>query len=153
MANTYTQLYVQLIFAVQGRQNIISKIHREEIHKYLTGITTKRKHKLLSVFCMPDHTHLLVGLQPLQSISDLARDLKTGSSHFINQKRWIRGHFNWQVGFGAFSYSKREISSVISYINNQEEHHQKKTFKEEYFDFLNTFAIEYKEEYLFDWIQ
>lgn len=106
MANTYSQIYIQIVFAVEGRMNLIQKQNREELHKYISGIVNKRGTKLLSIFCMPDHTHLLVGLKPSVSISDLVRDIKSGSSNFINEKRWIRGHFNWQEGFGAFSYSR-----------------------------------------------
>ncbi len=153
MANTYSQIYIQIVFAVRGRQNLIPKNHREELHKYITGIVTNRDQKLLSIFCMPDHTHLLVGMKPSISISDLTRDVKAGSSGFINEKNWMRGKFHWQEGFGAFSYSKSQISKVASYISNQEEHHRKQTFKEEYTGVLKEFEIEYDEKYLFDWIE
>lgn len=152
MPNTYTQIYIQIVFAVKGRQNLIAKKNREELHKYITGIIQNRDHKLLSIFCMPDHTHLLIGLKPSQSISDLVRDVKAGSSGFINEKRWVMGKFSWQEGYGAFSYSKSQLNDVIKYIQNQEEHHHKKTFKEEYFEFLNKFEIEYNEAYLFEWL-
>src|SRR5690348_6897265 len=111
MPNTYSQIYIQIVFAVKGRENLISKQHREELHKYITGIVQNRKQKMLAVFSMPDHTHLLIGQQPDSSISDLVRDVKAGSSNFINDKKWMRGHFNWQQGFGAFSYSKSQIDS------------------------------------------
>ena len=133
--------------------SLIPKQHREELHKFITGIVQKRKQKMLSVFCMPDHTHILVGLTPDISISDLARDIKAGSSKFINDNKWIQGKFNWQEGFGAFSYSKSQIDTVIKYILNQEEHHKKKTFKEEYLEFLKKFDVEYDEKYLFEWIE
>lgn len=151
MPNTYTQLYIQIIFAVKGRENLISKHNREELHKYITGIIKNREQKLLSVFCLPDHTHILVGIKPSVSISDLVRDIKAGSSGFINQRKWVRGKFNWQEGFGAFSYSRNQIDVVIKYILNQEEHHRKKSFKEEYIELLKEFAVEYNEKYLFDW--
>jgi REP element-mobilizing transposase RayT len=131
MANTYTQIYIHLVFAVSGRQNLIAKQHREELHKYITGIVQNRQHKMLAVFSMPDHTHLLVGFKPTIAISDLVTDIKAGSSKFINDSKWIMGKFNLQEGFGAFSYSKSQISNVIDYILNQEEHHKKQTFKEE----------------------
>jgi REP element-mobilizing transposase RayT len=153
MPNTYTQIYIQIVFAVKGRENLISKSHREELHKYITGIVQKREQKMLSIFCMPDHTHLLVGLKPLIAISDLTRDIKAGSSNFINDKKWVKGKFNWQEGFGAFSYSRSQIDTVIKYILNQEEHHKKKTFREEYINFLKKFEIEYDEKYLFEWIE
>ena len=152
MPNTYSQIYIQIVFAVKGRQNLIDKSHREELHKFITGIAQKRGQKLLSIFAMPDHVHLFIGLQPNCSISDLVRDIKAGSSKFINDSKWINGKFNWQEGFGAFSYSRSHIDNVVKYILNQEEHHKKKTFKEEYLDFLKKFEIEYEERYLFDFI-
>ncbi len=153
MPNTYSQIYIQIVFAVKGRENLISKIHREELHKYITGIVQNRGQKMLSIFCMPDHVHLLVGLNPSISISDLVRDIKAGSSNFINQQHWVKGKFNWQEGFGAFSYSKSQIDTVIKYILSQEEHHKKTTFREEYFDFLEKIEIDYDEKYLFEWIE
>ena len=153
MPNTYSQIYIQIVFAVNGRENLISKVHREELHKYITGIVQNRGQKMLSIFCMPDHVHLLVGIKPSIAISDLVRDIKAGSSNFINQQHWVKGKFNWQEGFGAFSYSKSQIESVIKYILSQEEHHKKTTFREEYFDFLKKFEIDYNEKYVFEWIE
>lgn len=153
MANTYTQIYIQIVFAVKGRQNLISKENREELHKFITGIVSNRNQKLFAVFAMPDHVHILVSMSPVISISDLVRDIKAGSSKFINEKRWMNGKFNWQEGYGAFSYSKSSVDSVIKYILNQEEHHKKKTFQEEYFDFLQKFEIEYDPKYVFEWIE
>ena len=153
MPNTYSQIYIQIVFAVKGRENLISKIHREELHKYITGIVQNRGQKMLSIFCMPDHVHLLVGIKPSIAISDLVRDIKAGSSNFINQQYYVNGKFNWQEGFGAFSYSKSQIDTVIKYILSQEEHHKKTTFREEYFDFLEKFEIDYDEKYLFEWIE
>ena len=106
MANTFTQLYVQIIFAVNGRQNLTSKQFREELHKYITGIVQNRNHKMLAIYCMPDHLHFLAGINPAMSISDLVRDVKADSSNFINRNRWIKGKFNWQTGYGGFSYSR-----------------------------------------------
>ena len=136
MANTYTQIYIHIVFAAQGRNNLIPKSIREELHKYITGIVQNRNHKMLAIFCMPDHTHVLVGMKPDISISDLTRDIKAISSKFINDNRFLKGKFNWQVGFGAFSYSKSQIDSVIKYILNQEQHHKRKSFKEEYLELL-----------------
>ena len=152
MPNTYTQLYIQIVFAVKGRENLITKGNREELHKYITGIVQNRDQKLLSIFCMPDHVHLLISIKPTISISDLVRDIKAGSSKFINDSKWIKGKFNWQEGFGAFSYSKSQIDTVVNYILNQEEHHKKINFKDEYIDFLKKFEIEYNEKYSFEWI-
>ena len=126
MPNTYSQIYIQIVFAVEGRQNLIGPEHRGELHKYITGIVNNRGQKLLSVFCMPDHAHLLVSMQPSISISDLVRDIKAGSSSFINKQKWVRGHFNWQEGFGAFSYSRSQIPSVSRYIHEQESRHKKR---------------------------
>lgn len=153
MANTYTQIYIQIVFAVKGRQNLISKENREELHKFITGIVSNRGQKLFAIFAMPDHVHILVSMSPNVSISDLVRDIKAGSSKFINDKKWINGKFNWQEGYGAFSYSKSGVDNVVKYILNQEEHHKKKTFKEEYLDFLEKFEIEYDSKYLFEWIE
>jgi len=153
MPNTYSQIYIQIVFTVKGRQNLIGKQHQEELHKYISGIVQKRQQKLLAIYAMPDHIHLLVGLKPNISISDLVRDIKAGSSNFINENRWIQGKFNWQEGFGAFSYSRNQIDTVIKYIANQEAHHKKSSFKEEYIDFLKTYEIEYDENYLFEWIE
>lgn len=153
MANTYSQIYIQIVFAVKGRQNLIAKENREELHKFITGIVTNREQKLLAIFAMPDHVHILAGMKPSISISDLVRDIKAGSSKFINDSKWINGKFNWQEGFGAFSYSKSNLDNVVKYILNQEEHHKKKTFKDEYLDFLEKFEIEYDEKYVFEWIE
>lgn len=152
MANTFTQIYIQIVFAVKGRQNLIASSRREELHKYITGIVQNRDQKMLSIFAMPDHIHILVGLKAIVSISDLVRDIKTGSSKYINDNHWVMGKFNWQEGFGAFSYSKSHIDNVVKYILNQEEHHKAKSFKEEYIEFLEKFDIEYDEKYLFEWI-
>ncbi len=152
MPNTYSQIYIQIVFAVKGRENLIPKKRREELHKYITGIVKNREQKLLSIFAMPDHVHLLVGLKPTIPISDFVRDIKSGSSKFINDSKWLNGKFNWQAGYGAFSYSKSQIDAVIKYILTQEHHHKKKTFKEEYIDFLEKFEIEFDEQYLFEWI-
>lgn len=153
MPNTYSQLYVQIVFAVKYRQNLISKNNREELHKYITGIVQNREQKMLAIFCMPDHIHIFVNIKPSISISDLVRDIKSNSTKFINENNWVKGKFSWQEGFGAFSYSKSHIGNVINYILNQEEHHKTKTFKTEYLDFLEKFEIEYNEKYLFEWIE
>jgi len=151
MANTYSQIYIQIVFAVKGRENLITQEKREELHKFITGIISNREQKLLSIFAMPDHVHILIGMKPNIAISDLVRDIKAGSSKFINDSKWINGKFNWQEGYGVFSYSKSHLDNVIKYILNQEEHHKKQTFKEEYHSFLEKFEIEYDEKYLFEW--
>ena len=153
MANTYSQIYIHIVFSVQGRLNLIPKLHREELHKIITGIIGKRNQKLLSIFAMPDHVHILVGMRPSMAVSDLVRDIKAGSSNHINKEKLVKGKFSWQEGHGSFSHSKSQISQVANYISNQEEHHRKKTFKEEYLEILENLGIEYDERYLFEWIE
>jgi REP element-mobilizing transposase RayT len=153
MANTYTQIYIHIVFAVQRRQNLILKEHKEELHKYITGIVRNKGQKLIAINSMPDHTHTFIGMKPAIALSDLVRDIKNNSSCFINDKKWIRGKFNWQKGFGAFSYGHSQIDAVVKYIQNQENHHAKKTFKEEYLDMLKKFQVEYEEKYLFEWVE
>ena len=153
MANTFTQIYVQIVFVVQGRQNLIKNEHKEELHKYITGVIKKKNQKLIAINCMPDHTHIFIGLKPNMALSDLVRDIKNNSSTFINKKKWIPGKFNWQRGFGAFSYSHSQIDKVIKYIQNQEQHHAHKSFREEYLEFLKKFSIEFDEKYIFDWVR
>lgn len=153
MANTYSQIYIQIVFAVKGRENLIKKENREELHKFITGIVSNREQKLLAIFAMPDHVHILVGMKPNISISDLVRDIKAGSSKFINDNKWINGKFNWQEGYGAFSYAKSNTDNVIKYILNQEEHHKEKTFKNEFLEFLEKFEIDCDSKYLFNWIE
>lgn len=149
MANTYSQLYVHIVFAVKGRQNLISKNWKDEVYKYITGIVTNKGQKLIAINGVSDHIHILVGLKPDKSLSDLVRDIKANSSKFINDKKWINGKFEWQTGFGAFSYSHSQLTNVINYIRNQEEHHKVKTFKDEYIEFLKLFDVDFKSEYLF----
>ncbi|MGN7812885.1 IS200/IS605 family transposase [Flavobacterium sp. 22076] len=150
MADTYSQLYIQIVFAVKGRQNLISKKWKDEIYKYITGIITNQKQKLIAINGMPDHIHILVGIKPNISLSDLVRDIKSSSSKFINEQKWINGKFEWQNGFGAFSYGHSQLTNVIKYIENQEVHHKTKTFKEEYIAFLKLFNIDFKDEYIFE---
>ncbi len=150
MANTYTQIYIHIVFAVQGRQNLIPKEHKEEMHKYMTGIIQNKEQKLIAINSMPDHVHIFIGMKPAIALSDLVRDVKNNSSSFINDKKWIRGKFNWQKGFGAFSYAHSQIDTVAKYVLNQEKHHEQKTFKEEYLQMLKKFNVEYDEKYLFE---
>ena len=153
MANTYTQIYIQVVFAVQGRQCLIQPEHKEEIYKYITGIVTNQGQKMLAVNGVADHIHLLVGMKPSIALSDLVREIKSSSSAFINEKRWIRGRFRWQEGFGAFSYGHSQLSDVIQYIQNQEAHHQKDTFKNEYLTLLRKFDIAFDDKYVFDFTE
>ena len=150
MANTYTQIYIQVVFAVEWRQSLIKEENKEEIHKYITGIVRNDGQKLIEINSMPDHTHILIGLKPDMALSDLVRDIKANSSKFINEQGWVRGRFNWQEGFGAFSYSNSQLDSVIRYIRNQETHHSRRTFKNEYMEMLRKFDVAVDTKYVFD---
>jgi REP element-mobilizing transposase RayT len=152
MANTFTQIYIHVVFAVRGRQNLIKKEHKEELHKYIAGIIRNKKQKLYAINSMPDHFHIFVSIKPNIPVSDLVRDIKNNSSGFINTKKWVRGKFNWQEGYGAFSYGHSQIDAVVKYIHNQEKHHTKRTFKDEYLGLLKKFNIDYDEKYVFDWV-
>ena len=152
MPNTYTQLLIQLVFAVKNRNALIDENIRPEIEKYIAGIIKNHHHVLLAQYCMPNHCHILIGLNPNQSISDLVKEIKSNSSRWMNENKHTPFKFNWQEGYGAFSYSKNQLDNVVNYILNQEEHHRKRTFREEYYDFLEKFNVNYDERYLFDWL-
>lgn len=149
MANTYSQIYVHIVFAVKGRRNNISKNWKDELYKYITGIVTNKNQKLMIINGMPNHIHILLGIKPNCNLSDLVRDIKANSSKWINEKRFVNGKFEWQTGFGAFSISQSQIKKVATYIENQEAHHAKKSFKDEYIEFLKAYDVDYKDEYLF----
>jgi REP element-mobilizing transposase RayT len=151
MANTYTQLCTQFVFSVKGRENLVKEPFRDELEKIICGIVTNHKCKTYAIYCNPDHTHLFVGMHPTISPSKLMEQVKSGSSKWLNDKKYLPYKFSWQDGFGAFSYSKSHIDQVVKYILNQPLHHKKQTFKDEYFLFLNKFEIEYSEKYLFEW--
>ena len=153
MANTYSQVYLQFVFAVRGRQSLINPENNEELQKYITGIVQNRKQKMLAINNMPDHLHLFVGFGTTMSMADFMEEVKAISSKFINENGWVKGKFEWQRGYGVFSYSRSQIDNVIKYIINQQEHHKRKTFKEEYLEFLKKFEVEYDERYLFEWIE
>ena len=149
MANTYTQIHLQAIFAVKKRTGLIQKEWKDELYKYITGIIQAYDHKLLAINGMPDHLHIFFGMRPIESLSDLMENIKQDSSKWINQKKFIKEKFEWQSGFGAFSCSKSQTSSVINYVNNQESHHRKISFQDEYKKFLEKFEIAYDERYIF----
>jgi putative transposase len=149
MANTYTQIYIHVVFAVSGRQSLLENKHNDELQKYIAGIISGQNQKLISINNMPDHMHMLIGLRPDLSLSELMRDIKANSSKFINERRWCAGKFSWQEGFGAFSCSRSQLGTVIRYIENQQEHHARKTFREEYIEFLDKFEVEYDTRYIF----
>ena len=152
MANTYSKLYVHVVFTVKGRMNLIPIQHKDELFKFMTGIVQNNGQKLLCINGMPDHVHILLGIKPEVSVSTLVKEIKANSSRFINENKWIAGKFEWQTGFGAFSYSESQVDKVYKYIKNQDIHHRTKSFKEEYIEILQKFKIEYKDEYLFEFL-
>ena len=149
MANTYTQIFIHIVFVVKGRANLIPSDKKEELYKYIAGIIKEKKHKLFIVNGMSDHVHILLGYNPIEALSELIKEVKRCSSMFINNNKWVRGRFEWQAGYGAFSYSKSQIDDVYRYIENQENHHKIKTFREEYIEMLKKFEVEYDEKYIF----
>ncbi|MEX2565505.1 MAG: IS200/IS605 family transposase [Cyclobacteriaceae bacterium] len=149
MANTYTQIHLQVIFAVQNRRCIIREEWKSDLYKYITGIVQNYDHKMLQINGMPDHIHLLIGMRPIQSLSQLIKNVKQDSSKWINDKNLTKDKFSWQSGFGAFSYTKKEVGNIIKYIQNQEEHHRKKTFLEEYEELLTIHEVEFDKKYIF----
>jgi REP element-mobilizing transposase RayT len=148
---TFSQVYIQIVFAVKGRENLIGNSWKSELHKYIAGIIKGKDQKSIIVNGMPDHVHAFIGLRPAIAIADIARDMKNNSSNFINDHKFVKGKFAWQEGYGAFSYSHSHIGKVYDYILNQEKHHKRKTFKEEYIGLLRKFEIGYNEKYLFEW--
>jgi len=149
MANTYTQIYIHAVFAVEGRQNLIKSEHNDELQKYIAGIVSGQKQKLIAINNMPDHLHLLIGLRPDAALSDLMRDIKAGSSKFINEQHWVAGKFSWQEGFGAFSHSRSQLGTVIRYLENQQRHHARRSFRDEYVELLEKYGVEYDQRYIF----
>lgn len=148
MANTFTQIHIQVIFAVKKRTGWIQIEWKNELYKYITGIIQTNGHKLIAINGVSDHIHVFFGMRPVQSLSDLMQDIKGSSSKWINEKKFIRDKFEWQEGYGAFSYSKSQASKVIAYVQNQEAHHRKITFLEEYRNFLEKFEVAYDERYI-----
>ncbi|HWX17094.1 MAG TPA: IS200/IS605 family transposase [Chthoniobacterales bacterium] len=149
MANTYTQIYLHVVFAVSGRACVVQPKRKEELQKYITGIVTARNQKLIAINCMPDHTHVLLGLKPDEAPSDLIGRIKTGSTNHINEQRWIGCRFSWQEGFGAFSVSHSHLGTIADYIRNQENHHRRKSFQQEYVGFLERHDVAYNPQYIF----
>lgn len=148
MANTFTQIYLHLVFAVQNRASLIQPEWKNELYKYITGIIQNNGHKLLAINGISNHIHIAIGYKPHQLIPDLLQDIKANSSKWINDKKFIRGKFNWQAGYGAFSFSHSHIDPVVKYIQKQEQHHKKKTFKEEYVEMLVKYNVPYDEKYI-----
>jgi REP element-mobilizing transposase RayT len=153
MANTFSQIYIQTVFAVNGRLSLIRPEFKEELYKYMTGIVRNNGQKLISINGMSDHVHILIGLKPAMALADLVRDVKTDSSNFINKKNWVRGKFSWQEGYGTFSYGHSQLDAIMLYIQNQEHHHRRRSFKDEYLAWLKKFAIPFEEKYVFRFIE
>ena len=151
MANTYTKLFIQFVFAVKGRENLISESFRDELEKVICSIISSTGSKVYSIYCNPDHTHVLVSLSPSVSPSKIMELVKAGSSNWLNSKIFTRGKFSWQKGFGAFTYSHSHVDGVVKYILNQAEHHKRSSFKDEYLSLLEKFDIKYNDDYLFEW--
>ena len=149
MANTYTRIYLHVVFAVSARICVISPERREELQKYITGIITRNGQKLIAIYCTSDHAHLLLGLKPNIAPSDLIGDIKTGSTNHINEKKWIGCRFSWQEGFGAFSVSHSHVGRVANYIHNQPKHHRRKSFQQECLEFLERHHVPFDERYIF----
>ena len=149
MPNAYIQLYAQIVFATKNYQPVIIEAHRDRIEKYICGIVRKTNCKPISIYCNPNHLHLLISIHQTTSVANIVKDVKSSSSRFINENRLVKGHFEWQRGYGAFSYNQSMIETVCKYIRNQPEHHRKTTYKEEYIAFLKAFGIEYDEKYVF----
>jgi REP element-mobilizing transposase RayT len=152
MANTFSQIYIQTVFAVSNRLSLIKPEFKEDLHKYITGIVRNQGQKLISINGMPDHLHILIGLKPSMALADLVRDIKGESSAYVNKNRWVRGKSSWQEGYGAFSYGHSQLDTIIRYIQNQEKHHRRRSFKEEYLAWLKKYDIAFEEKYVFQFI-
>jgi len=153
MANTFTQIYLHLVFAVQNRISLIQSEWSNELYKYITGIVKQNGHKLIAINGMPNHLHIAIGYKPHQLIPELLQDIKGNSSKWINEKKFLKGKFSWQAGYGAFSFSHSQIDTVVKYISNQEQHHKKKSFREEYLDLLIKYEIVFDEKYILEDIE
>ncbi|WP_066632115.1 IS200/IS605 family transposase [Labilibacter marinus] len=151
MANTYTQIYIQVVFAIQNRDASIQESWEAELYKYITGIIQKSGQKLIAINGTENHIHFLIGMKPTCCLSDLVREVKKASTNLVNDKKLCSYKFQWQEGFGAFSYGHSQLNQVVKYIENQKQHHRNKSFKEEYLAFLKSFDIDFKGDYLFDW--
>src|SRR2546428_11072619 len=153
MANTFSQIYIQTVFAVSERQSLIKPEFKKDLYKYITGIVRNQGQKLISINGMPDHVHILIGLRPAMALADLVREVKADSTNFINGNKWVHGRFSWQEGYGAFSYGHSQLDTIIRYIQNQEQHHRRRSFKDEYLAWLKKFEIPFEEKYIFQFIE
>ena len=153
MANTFSQIYIQTVFAVENRQSLITPDFKEDLYKYITGIVRNQGQKLIAINGMPDHVHTLIGLKPAMALADLVREIKADSTNYINDQKFVRGRFNWQEGYGAFSYGHSQLDTIIRYIQKQEMHHHKRSFKSEYLSLLRKFDIAFDDKYVFEFIE
>src|SRR3972149_5399001 len=152
MSGTFCQIYIQIVFAVKGRDSIIHSSWEEQMYRYITGIVKNKDQKMLAINGMPDHIHFLIGMKPSCCLSDLVREIKKSSNDYIKDNKFTKYKFSWQEGFGAFSNGHSQLDKVIAYIKNQKIHHKKKTFKEEYLGLLQKYQIKFEDKYLFEWI-
>lgn len=150
---TFTQMYVQLVFAVQNRESVLTRKIQPRVFEYMSGIITNMKHKSIIINGTSNHVHILLGLNPSISVSDTVHDIKRSSSLLINTEKLCPGRFSWQEGYGGFTYSRSQINDVYNYIENQEEHHRKRSFQEEYLAILNENEVEFEEQYLFEFLR
>ena len=150
MANTYTQLYIQIVIVVKGRHCLIPNDKKENLYKYITGIIQNKKHKLISINGTANHIHFLIGFNPSEALSDLVKEVKRCSTNFINEQKWLGSKFSWQEGLGGFSYSRSQLDKVVKYIENQEKHHKRRTFREEYIEMLEKFKVKFDKKYIFE---
>lgn len=150
MSGTFSQIYIHLVFAVKNRECLIHPSWEESLYKYITGIVQNKGQKMLGINGMPDHIHILIGMKPSCCLSDLVREIKKSTNELIKERKLSKFKFNWQEGYGAFSHNHSDLNKVLVYIKNQKEHHKKRTFKQEFIEFLNKFEVDYKPEYLFD---
>jgi REP element-mobilizing transposase RayT len=153
MANTFSQIYIQAVFAVSGRQSLIRPRFKEELYKYITGIVRNHGQKLITINGVEDHLHMLIGLRPAMALADLIREGKADSSNLVNDNKWVRGRFSWQAGYGAFSYGYSQPDTIIRYIQNQEQHHRQQSFRNEYLSLLRKFDIAFEDKYIFKFIE
>ena len=153
MPGTFSQIYIQIIFAVKGRGSLIYSDWEERLYQYITGIVRGKEQKMIAINGMPDHIHIFIGMKPSCCLSDLVREIKKASNEFINENKLSNFRFSWQEGYGAFSYSHSQIDNVVKYVMNQKQHHRKVSFREEYVDFLKKFEIEHDDKFLFEWVK
>ena len=153
VANTFSRIYIQTVFAVSSRQSLIRPEFKEDLYKYVSGIVTNQGHKLIAINGVTDHVHILIGLKPAMALADLVREIKADSTNFVNKNKWVHGRFSWQEGYGAFSYGHSQLDTIIRYIQNQEKHHKRSSFRKEYLTLLRRFDIAFEAKYVFEFIR